>query len=106
MEFEFLINERDAENWTFSDQPRIARPLSQCIQTSRFGLPTTTPEVLLFFKATAYFGMEEQGIEDRPQDTADFNALIQSLAPEARYWLSGGIGSLHPEHPWLAQTSQ
>jgi hypothetical protein len=57
------------------------------------------PELLLFHKATAYFGTKDG--EDRPQDEADFRALLPKLAEPERQWLREAVLTLQPSHPWL-----
>ena len=48
------------------------------------------PEVLLFFKATAYLG-EEQYDEREETDEQDFLALAPLLAPGTRSWLHTSV---------------
>ena len=86
-------------------QPRIGVPLRHGIEASPWGLPTVVPKVLLFFKATAYFGVEEQMTGGRFQDEPDFLALLPHLTEEQRRWLRESIALLHPDHPWLSQLS-
>jgi hypothetical protein len=70
---EVLLNERSGRDWVFSREPHVTMPLRLCARQSGWGLPTLVPEVLLFYKATAYFGEEMQ--DRRPQDEPDFLAL-------------------------------
>ena len=86
-------NERAGLNWVLSDEPRIAMELRRCTEDSAWGLPTLSPDVILFYKAT----------ETRPQDETDFRALLPHLAEEQLSWLRESIALLHPDHPWLAQ---
>jgi hypothetical protein len=86
-------------------QPRIRVPLRHGIQASPWGLPTVVPGVLLFFKATAYFGIEEQMTGGRFQDEPDFHALLPHLSEARRRWLRESITLLHPDHPWLSHLS-
>ncbi len=96
---EIVIDSRYRRRWIFRDQPRISRPLHGCIRQSSWGVPTATPEVLLFYKATAYFGT---GLGDeRRQDQADFEALLPRLSRGQRTWLWQAISILHADHPWL-----
>ncbi len=99
------LNERSGDDWILSHQPRISLPLRNAVQQSPWGLPTVVPEVLLFFKATAYFGIEEQMTGGRFQDEPDFLALLPHLTEEQRHWLPESIALLHPDHPWLSQLS-
>jgi len=99
------LNDRSGDDWILSRQPRISLPLWQGVQQSPWGLPTVVPEVLLFFKATAYFGIEEQMTGGRFQDEPDFLALLPHLTEEQRHWLRESTSVVHPDHPWLSQLS-
>ncbi len=101
---EVLLNERSGRDWMFSREPRITMPLRRGAQQSAWGLPTVVPEVILFYKATAYFGAEE--LKDRrPQDEPDFLALLPQLNERQCQWLWEAISLVHPDHPWLTQLS-
>jgi hypothetical protein len=100
---EVMINERAGSDWLVNPEPRIARPIELCVRESPAGLPTAVPEVLMFFKATAYWG---GGKYPRAADEADFLALLPHLAEEGRQWLRNAISRLVPEHPWLPQLSR
>jgi hypothetical protein len=103
---EVILNKRSTGEWIFNDEPRITMPLSQCARESGWGLPTAVPEVLMFYKATAYFGEEAQkqlAVKERPQDEHDFLALLPHLDENQRHWLRRAISALHPGHSWLAQ---
>ncbi|HSP56600.1 MAG TPA: hypothetical protein VLS25_13545 [Dehalococcoidia bacterium] len=99
------LADRSSDDWDLSRQPRLSLPLRKGVQASPWGLPTVVPEVLLFFKATAYFGIEEQMTGGRFQDEPDFLALQPRLTEEQRHWLRESIALLHPDHPWLSQLS-
>jgi hypothetical protein len=98
---EVLLDERSGRDWILSREPRISLPLRLCVQQSPWRLPTAIPEVLLFFKATAYFGISE--MNDRPQDEGDFLTLVPHLTEKQRHWLREAIPLVHPDHPWLSQ---
>jgi hypothetical protein len=83
--------------------PRISLPLRSGVRQSPWRLPTVVPEVLLFFKATAYFGIEERMTGGRFQDEPDFLALLPHLTEAQRHWLRESIALLHSGHPWLSQ---
>jgi hypothetical protein len=102
-ELDFQVNERSGNDWVLTLEPRMVLPVSQCVLRSGWRLPTAAPEVILFYKATAYFGVE--GLWKRPHDDADFLALLPMLSAERRAWLRKAITLLQPEHPWLAQLS-
>ncbi len=102
---EFHLDLREDDSWLLSQRPRIGLPLRDAIRASAWGLPTVVPEVLLFFKATAYFGIESQLTGGRYQDRPDFLALLPHLTEERRHWLRESIALVHPDHPWLAALS-
>lgn len=85
------FNERDAADWVLRHDPRIALPLNRCIEPSRWGVPTVSAEVVLFYKAA----------ELRRRDRRDFQALLPLLTREQRAWLRDAIARVG--HPWLAE---
>jgi hypothetical protein len=97
------VNERSGNDWLLSREPRIVLDLSRCAAKPAWGLPTLVPEVILFFKATAYFGIE--GLWGRPHDAADFLGLLPVLGTKQREWLRAAISLAQPGHPWLSQLS-
>ena len=96
------FGDRSGDEWILSLQPRISLPLRNGVQQSPWGLPTVVPEVLLFFKATAYAGTPNYM---RPRDRQDFLALKPRLSKEQRNWLREAISVVDAEHPWLAELS-
>jgi hypothetical protein len=102
--FEVLLNERSGVDWVFSREPRVTLPLRRSVRQSAWGVPTLVPEAILFYKATAYFAVEElQG--RRSQDEPDFVVLVPHLTEERLHWLREAISLVHPDHPWLSQLS-
>ncbi len=89
------INERDGSEWVLNSEPRIALALEHCIRVSPWGVPTLTPEALLFYKGG--------GTEIRRRDNADLRALLPALGDEQRRWLREAIALVG--HPWLARLS-
>jgi len=93
--------ERSGREWVLNGDPRVALSLGQCIRHSVWGLPTVTPEVLLFFKATLYVGTKNHL---RPTDEADFLALLPLLTDEQRAWLREAVSRVYDgEHPWVGR---
>jgi Aminoglycoside-2''-adenylyltransferase len=91
--------ERSGREWVLNGDPRVALSLGQCIRQSVWGLPTVTPEVLLFFKATLYVGTKNHL---RPTDEADFVALLPQLSEGQRVWLREAVSQVYEgEHPWV-----
>lgn len=101
---EVLLNERSRRDWILSRDPRITLPLDRCLRQSAWGMPTAAPAALLFYKATAYFGVE--GITDRSRDEIDFFALLPRVTSDQRGWLREAISLVQPGHPWLARLSR
>jgi hypothetical protein len=101
MKLEIVIDERADGNWILRSEPRIALPVAGAIEESPWGLPTAAPEVILFFKATAYLGVP--GLHDRPHDTADFEALLPQLSGGRRDWLRQSIAGVDAGQSWLAR---
>lgn len=99
-DLEVLVNERSADEWILSREPLVALPLPHAARRSTWDLPTVTPEVVLFYKATAYFGTE--GSRDA-RDETDFIALLPQVAETQRTWLMEAITLVHPGHPWLVR---
>lgn len=100
-DFEFILNERGGGEWLLNAQPRIALSHGDCVRDSPWAIPAFAPEVIAFFKATAYFGHKK--LWARPHDVSDFEALTALLDGGRRRWLRGAIATLHTEHPWLPQ---
>jgi Aminoglycoside-2''-adenylyltransferase len=87
--------------WVLNREPRVAPPLAECIRQSGWGIPTVTPEVLIFFKMTLYVGTKNHL---RPQDEADFVALLPLLSLGQREWLREAVSGVYVgEHPWLGR---
>ena len=99
------LNERSGQDWIFSREPHISLPLRLSVRQSGWGLPTVCQEVLLFYKATAYFGVEELKKGGRSQDEPDFLALRSHLTGKQRHWLRAAISLVHPDHSWLSHLS-
>jgi hypothetical protein len=96
---EVLVDERSEGDWVLRREPRVAVPVASAVRWSPWGLAAVAPEVLLFFKATAYIGIAR--LENRPQDNADFEALLPVLSAERRRWLRDAIASVQADHRWL-----
>jgi hypothetical protein len=96
-EFEFLLNERSGDEWILDRERRIVVPFDRCTRHSPWGLPTASPEVVLFFKATG---------DLRPRDEQDIAALLPILTAEERLWLRESLVEVRPTHPGLAQLVQ
>jgi hypothetical protein len=102
LDLEFILNERSGHDWVLSTDPQVVLPVERCFRRSSAGVPTMVPELLMFFKATAYHGDPKY---PRERDAADFVALLPHLAEDERSWLREAISLLVPEHPWLAHVA-
>lgn len=85
------IDESDGDVWVVKREPRITLRLRDAIRQSPWGVPATTPEALLFFKAAL----------PRRRDWRDFVALLPQLDAQQIAWLRDAIALAYPEHPWI-----
>ena len=97
---ELILNERQDGRWVLHTEAGVSLPWQECVKQSTWGIPTAAPEVLLFYKATAYWGVKR--MKPRPQDEIDFRALLPLLSSGQKQWLRQAVGRVVPEHPWLA----
>jgi hypothetical protein len=103
-EFEFLLNEGSDGHWVLHRDLDITVPLERCIRPTSWGLPTASPEVVLFFKAGGDLSAADMQTADklfRHRDEQDFFALLPTLSEAQRSWLRESLGKIRPEHPWL-----
>lgn len=103
--FEFEVNfvERSGGDWVFSHEPRVVRPLDDCVHQSAWGLPAVAPGAVLFYKAQMPQWRAGPRFEARPHDLADFQALLPTLTGEQREWLRDALALVEPGHPWLTE---
>jgi hypothetical protein len=85
------MNAHEGGHWVLSREPAISLEFERGVRLSPWGLPTATPEVLLFFKAQ----------DLRRRDKADFAALLPLLSGEQREWLRDAVSVLG--HPWVKE---
>jgi predicted N-acetyltransferase YhbS len=81
----------DARTWIFRKDERLRRAYAEAVDRSAQGIPFLRPECVLLFKA----------IRPRPQDEADFEAMVPALDRDARRWLATALRTVAPRHPWL-----
>jgi hypothetical protein len=86
----------------FERTPTLSVPLEKCVKESRWDVPTLIPEVLLFYKATAYKGSHNYL---RRRDHLDFERLLPRLSQPQRKWLGNAIAMVEADHPWLGVLS-
>jgi uncharacterized protein YbdZ (MbtH family) len=95
---EVILDRREGDDWWLHDDPRVNIAADQYIRVSPVGLPTLSPEVVLFFKATAY---PADARFPRALDERDFLALCGRLRAQERQWLRGALTAYRPGHGWL-----
>jgi hypothetical protein len=88
---EFLLNERDGDEWVYRRNSAIRLPVERAIIHSSEGLPMLAPEIVLLFKSKS----------PRAKDAADLAATLPALNSRQRGWLSRAIAAAGREHPWL-----
>ena len=101
---EVMVNQRSGEDWVLNARPPLARPVRDSHRVSPWGIAAVVPEILLFYKATAYFD-DATMASRKPKDAADFHMLATRLGPAERTWLRDAIATLHPSHAWLPELS-
>jgi hypothetical protein len=105
LDFDFELSVREGDRLVLSEEPAIHAPMGSAIAESAWGIPTLVPELLLFWKATAYH-YDPRFTTRLAKDEADFRALVPKLGAPAREWLEGAIATLHPGHAWLPLLSE
>ncbi len=99
LDVEFVINERNGEAWVLNRRSGTVAPFEEAVADIG-GVPTASPGVLAFYKATAYHGDTRY---DRPYDEADFEALLPLLGSAERRRVAGWISAVNEDHPWLTR---
>jgi hypothetical protein len=94
------IDAGDDAECVLSDTPRVALPVRDAIRLSPWGVPATSPEVLLFFKA----GCRNRAYPRR-RDWRDFVMFLPRLSDEQAAWLRGAIARVDPGNPWIEPLS-
>jgi hypothetical protein len=83
-----------------SAEPAIVVPISSATALSPWGIPTVVPEILLFYKGTAYFGDVEM-TKRRSHDDVDFETLATgSIATSARGYETRSRASIPTTRGW------
>jgi hypothetical protein len=81
----------EGDEWLVRREPRISLPLARAVRASRWDVPVTAPETVLFLKAVA----------PRRRDWRDFVACLPRLDGQQLAWLRDAIERTYPEHPWV-----
>jgi hypothetical protein len=92
-EIEFLLEQRQGDEWVYRRDAQITMPLSHLGKVTPDGVPYLVPEVVLLYKAK----------DPRPNDEADFEAALPKLGIGARCWLAAALEVVHPDHPWIGR---
>jgi hypothetical protein len=82
---------RDGGEWTFRRDNRIRLPAALVVARTPEGIPFLRSELVPLFKAKA----------TRPEDVADFDAVLPHLDAGRRSWLRDALTATHPHHRWL-----
>lgn len=99
LDYDFELNEREGGACVLSRDPRIEIPMAGLFRHSPWGVPALAPEVIAYYKATAYY--RERGGKERPHDLPDFEAMAALLDASSRRWLHAAITSRFAGHQWL-----
>jgi hypothetical protein len=90
---DILITPSDGERWAFHRDPDVVEDIERVVWTADDRITYLRPEVALASKARLA----------REKDTADLEAVLPLLEPDARQWLQTVLERVHPGHPWLEQ---
>lgn len=96
LDVEFVLDEFGDGTWLLDGAAGLRVPLEEAVGRSPAGIPAAVPRVLMYFKATAYWGLPGY---PRRHDLDDFRALAPLLSPDDAAWLRAVLGSF--VHPWL-----
>lgn len=88
---DLAMTPHDGETWISPRDEAIRIPLDEVLFQARDGVRYLRPEIVLSFKARHH----------RPQDEADFDAVLPLLELERRRWLHDTIAREQPADPWL-----
>ena len=92
-EVEFLLEQRQGDQWVYRRDPQITMPLGHLGKVTADGVPYLVPEVVLLYKSK----------EPRETDQADFEAALPKLGIGARCWLAAALEVVHPDHHWIGR---
>lgn len=95
-EIEFLLNERDGDNWLYRRDPAVRRRLSRVFTKGWGKFPVLAPEVVLLYKSKA----------PRAADEHDLEEALPLLDNEAREWLVEALRRADERHPWIPRISK
>jgi aminoglycoside-2''-adenylyltransferase len=90
---EVILEETLGDRWVYRRDSRATMPLREIGLKTVDGIPYLAPEVQLLFKSKS----------PRSKDEADFELTVAELPARRRQWLASALGTISPEHPWLAR---
>lgn len=97
LDVEFVLDRFGDGTWRLDEPSGREAPLEEAVGWSPAGIPAAVPRVLMYFKATAYWGRPGY---PRRHDLDDFRALAPLLTPADVDWLRAALGTF--VHPWLS----
>jgi len=97
LDVEFILDEVREGQWLLEGDPPVPVPLDEAVRPSPAGVPAAVPRVLMYHKATAYWGRPGY---PRRHDLEDFQALKPLLTRDDEAWLRDALAAF--VHPWLA----
>lgn len=89
-EYDVMLESVKGLTWTYKRDPRITRPLTDCLWAEE-GITYLRPEVQLLLKAK----------HARQKDTEDFERCLDHLDTPSLDWLTRTLRDQSPLHPWL-----
>ncbi len=90
--FQFMLDERDGDDWVFRRDARIRLPMDR-LTWKRDGLSYIKPEVQLLYKSRGR----------REKDEADLRVVLPLLDDGACGWLADALQLVEPSNPWLPE---
>ncbi len=94
LELDFNFNERAGDRLLLIHDPPLSVAIEDAIRESPWGVPTLSPEIVLWHKGRG---------EIRERDQLDFESLLPRLSSSQRGWLLGAISYVDQGHPWLVK---
>ncbi|MGO4535671.1 nucleotidyltransferase domain-containing protein [Leifsonia sp. 2MCAF36] len=94
-EYDVMLERVQDSMWIFKRDPRILRPLKDCLWRYK-GVTYLRPEVQLLLKAQ----------NPRAKDENDFERCLPLLDLSDLDWLKGALHSAHPGHHWIERINR
>jgi len=100
LDWEFLLEDGNAERWVFRKDPRIWLPAEQAYLMTPDGVPYLAPEIVLLFKASPSTASSNDSATEelgRLNDEEDFRDAQSAMGERARAWLAESVALAYPE---------